>query len=80
MSEKHTPPEITMQEQFIRNLYKGILKRSGDPGGIRHHREGLGKNPAFEDAAALLSAFVNCKEAAELRVSRNNERMEKGTV
>ncbi len=71
MVDAESKDGLSSNERFVTDLYRGVLKREPDPDGLRDHSERLGSEPSFDDAAALLSDFVNSGENSKLTVFRN---------
>jgi hypothetical protein len=57
---------VVRRMQFVRDLYKGVLKRTADPEGAEVHFRQLGEHPSFEDAATMLANFIASPDAARL--------------
>lgn len=66
-------------ELFVRTLYKAVLQREGDPGGIVHHVHSLGTAPTLQDAAKLLGLFAASPEAHRIRSAERLPAISLGT-
>ena len=59
---------MDIREKFVRDLYLGVLKRTGEDSGVYDAVAALGETPSFQEAADILNAFLNSSEAREARL------------